>query len=465
MLGLMASDVENRIEGGEGLKGDEVDEALSGIKLYKGETLLELTERWRLLYKKLYDDDKDTFDLSRVPDVHDNVRFDMLHNPHLGLTTTLEKLYTYAKLMADVVVPQEYGTSVKEKTSIGNKNCHALLEKIKYDLIIARTDNQVDMRYLINMDYGSDLPINTMGRRIRTRLYFTSESHLHTLLNVLRFHSSDDEAKKAKPILSKSGIETVCAAPELCYLTQIVMRLFENTKKDPDDPKRFRIEILFSPGATATPLHMSEMDRNNDSTRFDTEPLQLISKENLTCQEVEDYFNFSIEEGKTGNDDDLTSNISTIDDPEMAKEMKKMSKAKKDKKISKNSSKTASSSKSEKSVMIAEEKNTEIEPEDDRSRIENLSGPESTADKIAKDEEKKEVNHVGKKEGGDSNDDNNEIVRDDKKRLVKMTKVLAKQAFWTGLAAVTAFLGIGCLVMSRNVHQQDFNARRRWSRR
>lgn len=100
MLGELLSGDEERIEGGEGLKGKEGHEALSGIKLYKGETLLELTERWKLLHNKLYDEEKDTFDLSRVPDVHDNVRFDMLHNPHLGLTETLQKLYVLAKSMA-----------------------------------------------------------------------------------------------------------------------------------------------------------------------------------------------------------------------------------------------------------------------------------------------------------------------------------------------------------------------------
>jgi inositol-hexakisphosphate/diphosphoinositol-pentakisphosphate 1-kinase len=101
MLGELLSGDEEVIEGGEGLKGKEGhDEALSGIKLYKGETLLELTERWKLLQKKLHDEDEDSFDLSRVPDVHDNVRFDMLHNPHLGLTETLQKLYVLAKSMA-----------------------------------------------------------------------------------------------------------------------------------------------------------------------------------------------------------------------------------------------------------------------------------------------------------------------------------------------------------------------------
>jgi inositol hexakisphosphate/diphosphoinositol-pentakisphosphate kinase len=77
MLGGMLSGEENFNEGGEGLKGEaDVDSALSGVKLYKGETLLELTERWRFIYDRLYDESADKFDLSRIPDVHDNVRFE-----------------------------------------------------------------------------------------------------------------------------------------------------------------------------------------------------------------------------------------------------------------------------------------------------------------------------------------------------------------------------------------------------
>jgi inositol hexakisphosphate/diphosphoinositol-pentakisphosphate kinase len=126
------SEKENEHEGGEGLKcDDENDEALCGIKLYKGETMRELKERWRLLYTKLYDEEKDKFDLSRIPDVHDNARFDMLHNPETWHRQTLEDLYHKAKLMADCVVPQEYGTSIKQKREIGSKMCGPLLMKIK----------------------------------------------------------------------------------------------------------------------------------------------------------------------------------------------------------------------------------------------------------------------------------------------------------------------------------------------
>lgn len=66
MLGELLSGDEEVFEGGEGLKGKDTDETLSGIKLYKGETLLELTERWKLLQNKMYNEEKDTFDLSRV---------------------------------------------------------------------------------------------------------------------------------------------------------------------------------------------------------------------------------------------------------------------------------------------------------------------------------------------------------------------------------------------------------------
>jgi inositol-hexakisphosphate/diphosphoinositol-pentakisphosphate 1-kinase len=148
------------------------------------------------------------------------------------------------------------------------------------------------------MEYSRDLPINTMGRRIRTRLYFTSESHLHTVLNSLRFPNPDGSVSS---LLSEEGIKILNATPELCYLTQIVMRVFEDNRSEmANDPRRFRVEIFFSPGATATPLHLGELDRDMDASRFDTAPLQMIGRDGLTCEEVEDFFEMAIMEGQTG---------------------------------------------------------------------------------------------------------------------------------------------------------------------
>ena len=146
------------------------------------------------------------------------------------------------------------------------------------------------------MDYSSDLPINSMGRRVRSRLYFTSESHLHSLLNVLRISAFKDDCVPSP--LSSTGLEIVSDASELCYLTQVVMRLFEDPAKSMDDPKRYRVEIWFSPGATATPMHMEMMYRENDASRFDTEKLRKIGLEGLTCSQVEDYFAEAINDGK-----------------------------------------------------------------------------------------------------------------------------------------------------------------------
>merc|ERR1712032_962794 len=110
--------------------------------------------------------------------------------------------------------------------------------------------------------------MGTMGRRVRTRLYFTSESHLHTMLNVFRFGNSDGTTS----ILSEKGQKLLNETPEFCYLTTVVLRLFEDPRKEENDPTKFRVEILFSPGATATPMHMSELKRHMDATRFETSP-------------------------------------------------------------------------------------------------------------------------------------------------------------------------------------------------
>jgi len=297
---------EGEIPSGE---SEDADAQLSGVKLYKGETLLELTERWRFIYERLYDTETDAFDLTRIPDVLDNVRFDVLHNPNLCLTSILHKLYSLAKDMADAVVPQEYGTTLAEKRSVGIKVCSSLLEKIRFDLHIARTDNKTDMRYMINMDYSADLPINTMGRRIRTRLYFTSESHLHTLINVLRFAHNGDSCTGedcTSPVLSPYGMNLLNQSKEVCYLTQIVIRLFEDTGRLFNDPRRFRVEILFSPGATGTPIHQARSTKETDLSRLDTEPLQSVGLDGLTCAEVEQFFDEIItERGKSDGHHDV----------------------------------------------------------------------------------------------------------------------------------------------------------------
>jgi hypothetical protein len=329
--------------------------------------------------------------------------------------------------MADCVVPQEYGTTIAEKRSVGVKICHGLLEKIKYDLNVARSDNEVDMRYLINLAYKSDLNINSMGRRIRTRLYFTSESHLHTVLSVLRFSSTEDTTT----LLSENGLRIISSTPELCYLTQIVMRVFEDARREMDDPRRFRVEILFSPGANATPFHMHEQQRDQDTTRFDTAPLQMIGREGLTCKDVEDFLEKAMMAGESEEqaevDVSLTANpVESFLDP-------------------------ANPATKEREVPQAneEEKQPKLENASPNEAIENENGitnPEPEQTPATSQPEKVD----GKEERGINEEDERSIVD--------------RKYYWNAVAVGSFVLGVSCLLMALSL-SDDSRARRRWTRR
>ena len=240
-----------------------------------------------------------------------------------------------------------------------------------------------------------------------------------------------------KSPLSKRGVDIISSAPELCYLTQVAIRLFENTSIDVNNPRRFRIEILFSSGATATPLHMSELQRDQDASRFDTEPLQLISSDYLTCKEVEDYFNESIKEGATEEEDDPSA-MTSCEEGKPDEIETKVSKA--DLNVMVPSPKASA-----KSVIIAEDKNLEIGPE--LSVVEEL-----------------ENNEEDEQEDKDKEDDEIVEIVAKKSKIDAMARILSKQFFWTSVATASFVIGVGFLVLSREVVQHDFKTRR-WSRR
>ena len=280
----------------------------------------------------------------------------------------------------------------------------------------------------------------SQNSRVRTRLYFTSESHLHTLLNVLRFSSSN------KSPLSREGKIIISSTPELCYLTQIIIRLFENTEKSEDDPKRYRIEILFSPGASATPLHMSTMNRNSDSSRNDTEPLQLVSKKNLTCAEVEEYFNESMKEGNN-DDDDNGSNISTVDCPRFVKEiLKEEAESTAVSDVLNDVKNPSMNEKKQKVVTIDEGKNTEFEPSQTTENVD-------------------EVRAIKGEENNSSSTETpvNDTENDKSIEIERMAKVLAKQYFWSAAALTSFCLGVGFLFLARSIHNDSQS--KRWTRR
>ncbi|CAF2375234.1 unnamed protein product [Brassica napus] len=287
------------------------------------EGFLLMFARWIKLARDLYNERKDRFDITQIPDVYDSCKYDLLHNSHLDLKG-LDELFKVAQLLADGVIPNEYGINPQQKLKIGSKIARRLMGKILIDLRNTREealsvaelkesqeqvtreeamsvaelkesqeqaalslsaskkedrnsqpklfinssddlrrpgtgdkdeDDDKETKYRLDPKYAN---VKTPERHVRTRLYFTSESHIHSLMNVLRYCNLDESLQGEESLICQNALERLCKTKELDYMSYIVLRLFENTEVSLEDPKRFRIELTFSRGADLSPLE------NND---------------------------------------------------------------------------------------------------------------------------------------------------------------------------------------------------------
>ena len=349
----------------------------------------------------------------QIPDVYDSAKYDAIHNAHLQLEG-LAELLPLSKLLADGVVPNEYGTHPHSKLRIGATIAAELLKKLLIDLSNTRdetfhasraggggaepgeagggatgTGGGIDTCNISSWQRGvmaeraaraaaeaaasaassataatprpasdsalgaageaaleaaagaseadpeaadetrDDLEdseedeqstrlhpgaadVNSPHRHVRTRVYLTSESHIHSLISVLRYAHlepppvapppsrpgssmtlAESEVESLgdiyagkwwrsgsgpvfgagasatpsapttpagpgaasaplpapKPLLSHEADDTLAATPEFDYLSQIVFRMYERFDYPVTHPQRFRLELSFSRGA------------------------------------------------------------------------------------------------------------------------------------------------------------------------------------------------------------------------
>ncbi|XP_062061773.1 inositol hexakisphosphate and diphosphoinositol-pentakisphosphate kinase 1 isoform X11 [Lepus europaeus] len=208
------------------------------LQLYHSETLELMLQRWSKLERD-FRQKSGRYDISKIPDIYDCVKYDVQHNGSLGLQGTAE-LLRLSKALADVVIPQEYGISREEKLEIAVGFCLPLLRKILLDLQRTHEDESVNKLHPL---YSRG--VLSPGRHVRTRLYFTSESHVHSLLSVFRYGGLLDETQDAQ---WQRALAYLSAISELNYMTQIVIMLYEDNTRDPLSEERFHVELHFSPG-------------------------------------------------------------------------------------------------------------------------------------------------------------------------------------------------------------------------
>lgn len=73
--------------------------------LYHGETWELMGRRWGKIEKDFCTKTK-RFDISKIPDIYDCIKYDLQHNQHTLQFEQAEELYMYAKYLADIVIPQ-----------------------------------------------------------------------------------------------------------------------------------------------------------------------------------------------------------------------------------------------------------------------------------------------------------------------------------------------------------------------
>ena len=242
---------------------DEGEDLTGHAAVYNHEKVSIMFGRWVKLHRDFYSQ-KHGFDLSKVPDLYDCVKFDAIHNAKVKLPS-IPELFYIAKELADFVIPQEYGVTQADKKDTSRKIGQNMFRVMAHHLQWARKEQK---EYTAEEEEDKEPPVEgnslyaqldssyhragdsllqdilTPERQVRTRIYMTSESHVHALLNLLRFATTRD----GSPLLPEKARQFLDSEPELNFLNYFVFKVFER----PD--KALRVEIRFSAGANENPM-------------------------------------------------------------------------------------------------------------------------------------------------------------------------------------------------------------------
>ncbi|KIM90772.1 hypothetical protein PILCRDRAFT_811250 [Piloderma croceum F 1598] len=238
-------------------------------------------ERWEKLFEDFCDVEQKKFDPSRVSELYDTIKYCALHHrtflfsifdelggtgnhPHPPQDRKLHELYGRAKALFDLVAPQEYGIDPDEKEEIGVLTSLPLLRKVVEDLEAARNNG------------GSSLT-----------LYFTKESHIHTLVNLL--------LSSGLPIANRR-------IPELDYCSHITFELYERNHGRGKSDKEYSIRLSLSEGAHSSNVLDSTLDARHSLNVQSRRKLTQHLPYSLVIEKLSKHFGRSTEDDESGPD-------------------------------------------------------------------------------------------------------------------------------------------------------------------
>lgn len=153
-------------------------------------------KRWVKLQKDLYDTKKHVkaFVQSKIPDIYDSILYDVKNN-----LKVLEKLYPQynrllelAQMLAEFVVPNEYGVERHTRLKTAELMITPLCKKILVDLMFWKDNKFQEEEQYWKYRLGQDTLQDKQWRHVRTRLYFTSSSHIYSLYNILAYGNNGE---------------------------------------------------------------------------------------------------------------------------------------------------------------------------------------------------------------------------------------------------------------------------------
>lgn len=152
--------------------------------------------------------------------------YDVRHNaPFLkddpDIMEILVAIKTVTGRMREFLSPYEFGRTSKEKATVAAHYVSPLIQKLRWDLRLASglpLGDEKDALHKHNDLYGSP----SGWRPIRTRLYFAHNSHMQTVVNVLRFGAEEFKKDVANCIRFPADLDV------LGYCSYVTIKLFRS---------------------------------------------------------------------------------------------------------------------------------------------------------------------------------------------------------------------------------------------